>query len=741
MHTVGPLLKSSDRPISFNYSKWARMKWTFLIILLTVFVTFGMADDADKWIQDLNDPSPSVRESAASALEQLNDSRVVGPMIKALKDENNGVRASAAKALGQLNDGGAVSPLIESLKDEDPQVRTNAAFSLGKLDDRRAVGPLIKALKDDVWSIRADAAFSLGQLNDSRAVSPLIESLKDEDTQVRTNAAFSLGKLNDRRAVGPLIGSLKDEDSMVRADAAKALGQLNDRRAIDPLTEVLKDDVWDVRTNAAWALDQLRFNIASIPQSWNLQSACPGTSARTNFSVKNVGETLQNLIYTGVIENITLREYEDHVGYKETWNKTVNVTESTKKISAELSSVVNDSNESEVALVFENPRGTANEENAALGTDDLGPLEISNPELGNWTLKVYGYNVPMEGKSFRVRIKEYAEENWSWITTKGPERLESDSNGTVEANLTIPKGTSLSRLDGYIKISSDSHTFEIPVTWISTSDDVGEYQIESQVRDGKHADPERYDDRKANNFIITESKPISRLRPNQTLISGSTDDPHEAETWKNKGNVLSRQGNLDEAIKAYDKALELDPEYASAWDAKGVSLAQQGKYDEAIQVFDKAIEMKPEYGDAWNNKGCALIMLRKYEEAIKALDKAIKLNPNDADPLSTKGDALAHQGKYDEAIQVLDKAIELKPEYCDAWNNKGYALAHQGKYDEAIQILDKAIELDQTNAVPFENKGFALSKLGRTEEANAAYAKAKELGYNSGLGYGSVLGT
>ena len=40
------------------------------------------------------------------------------------------------------------------------------------------------------------------------------------------------------------------------------------------------------------------------------------------------------------------------------------------------------------------PEGIASEENAALGTDDIGPLEISNPELGNWTLKVYGYNVP-----------------------------------------------------------------------------------------------------------------------------------------------------------------------------------------------------------------------------------------------------------------------------------------------------------------------------------------------------------
>ena len=219
----------------------------------------------------------------------------------------------------------------------------------------------------------------------------------------------------------------------------------------------------NVSQTANYTLQVERSQLETSPIRWSLESASAGTSTKTQFSIRNLGLSLQNLSYTGVIENTTIREFKGHVGVKETWNKTVNVTESTKKISAELSSV-DGSNESEVALVFENPEGTASEENAALGTGDIGPLEIVNPEEGNWTLKVYGYNVPMAGKSFSVLIKEYAEEEWTWITTKGPERLESDSNGTVQANLTIPEGTSLSRRDGYIKISSDSHTFEIPVS-------------------------------------------------------------------------------------------------------------------------------------------------------------------------------------------------------------------------------------------------------------------------------------
>ena len=471
------------------------MKLLALItILLTAFVMPAVADDVNIWIQDLKDPIPAVREAAAEALVRLNDTRAVGPLIlalddddfrvrqnaavslgklndlravdpliQALKDEDLGVRVYAAVSLGNLNDTRAVDPLIQALKDEDSRVRQRAASSLGELNDTSAVGPLILAFRDEDSGVQVNAAWSLGELNDTRAVGPLIQALKDEDLRVRQNAAGSLGNLNDTRAVDPLIQALKDEDSGVRLNAAVSLGKLNDLRAVDPLIQALKDEDLGVRVNAARSLDQLRLRIESTPQSWNLQSACPGISARANFSVKNVGETLQNLSYIGVIENTTLREFEGRVGYKETWNKTVNVTEGTKKISAELSRV-GGSNESEVALVFENPEGVGKEENADVGSGNLGPIEINNPELGNWTLKVYGYNVPETGESFKVSLKEYAEEQWSWIATKGPERIESDSNGTVDANITIPKGTSLPRLDGYIKIASDSRTFEIPVS-------------------------------------------------------------------------------------------------------------------------------------------------------------------------------------------------------------------------------------------------------------------------------------
>lgn len=75
---------------------------------------------------------------------------------KMLRDENSDVRDDAAFALGELNDPRMVEPLIAALQDKDPSVRDSVAQLLARLNDPRAVDPLIAALKDekDEWPRR-----------------------------------------------------------------------------------------------------------------------------------------------------------------------------------------------------------------------------------------------------------------------------------------------------------------------------------------------------------------------------------------------------------------------------------------------------------------------------------------------------------------------------------------------------------------------------------------------------------
>ena len=106
------------------------------------------------------------------------------------------------------------------------------------------------------------------------------------------------------------------------------------------------------------------------------------------------------------------------------------------------------------------------------------------------------------------------------------------------------------------------------------------------------------------------------------------------------------------------------------WNGKGIVLSEQGKYDEAIKAFDRAIELNPQYADAWYNKGLALDHQGKYDEVIKAYDRAIKINPQHILALINKGNVMRLQGKYDEAVKLYDIAIEIDPQDASAGATK-----------------------------------------------------------------------
>ncbi|HUI39534.1 MAG TPA: S8 family serine peptidase [Methanothrix sp.] len=211
----------------------------------------------------------------------------------------------------------------------------------------------------------------------------------------------------------------------------------------------------------SYTLDIERSLVETSPKRWIVGSVAPGTIERKEFIVENKGRALENLSYMGVIENTSSQVLEDSVGYKETWEKAVNVSDRTRRLSARLTST-DQSNKSEVLLVLEDPQGEPAD--ATLGSGDLGPVEVSDPEEGTWKVKVYGYDVPDSGLPFSVTVTEDSEDEWSWIQARGPTGIDSDSNGTLEAELTIPRNASVPRLDGQIEIVSGNQTFQIPVS-------------------------------------------------------------------------------------------------------------------------------------------------------------------------------------------------------------------------------------------------------------------------------------
>ncbi len=200
-----------------------------------------------------------------------------------------------------------------------------------------------------------------------------------------------------------------------------------------------------------------------------------------------------------------------------------------------------------------------------------------------------------------------------------------------------------------------------------------------------------------------------------------------AADWNQKGVSLHSLGRYDEAVRCFDRALEMKPKDALIWNNRGLSLHKIGRYVEAIKCFDRALSLNPRYHSAWNNRGVSLRSLGRFEESIESLDRALDLDPIDASTWNNKGLTLQSMGRFAEAIKCHDKAIELDPGDAPAWNNKGVALFSLKKYDEAIECYRKSLDIDPRNPLTWNNTGALLHALERFEEAISYFNKALEI--------------
>ncbi len=102
----------------------------------------------------------------------------------------------------------------------------------------------------------------------------------------------------------------------------------------------------------------------------------------------------------------------------------------------------------------------------------------------------------------------------------------------------------------------------------------------------------------------------------------------EAEDWNNEYDVSAdNQIKCEQAIKFYNKVLELNPKYEFAWLNKSFVLGSSGKYDEAIECLDNVLVLNPENEDAWIGKGVYFTKSGRNDKAAECFRQALNINP------------------------------------------------------------------------------------------------------------------
>ena len=112
------------------------------------------------------------------------------------------------------------------------------------------------------------------------------------------------------------------------------------------------------------------------------------------------------------------------------------------------------------------------------------------------------------------------------------------------------------------------------------------------------------------------------------LLTLTKDYPNEPLLNNITGACYAGLGQLDAAVKYYEKAISLNFDYAKAHFNLGSALHELGQLEESVKSYESSIAIEPNYAEAHNNLGNILRELGQLEEAVFSYERALSLNPN-----------------------------------------------------------------------------------------------------------------
>ncbi|HOX25638.1 MAG TPA: tetratricopeptide repeat protein [Candidatus Krumholzibacteria bacterium] len=238
------------------------------------------------------------------------------------------------------------------------------------------------------------------------------------------------------------------------------------------------------------------------------------------------------------------------------------------------------------------------------------------------------------------------------------------------------------------------------------------------------------------------------------------DHPDQAGSWIASAKIHESEGQTQDALDAYRRALEIAPEtpglrlkvgtlYMSLGDEAagreylavaiedpdapievvyqyGVSLAREQKYSAALAPLLRVTRQAPDFANGWQALGLCYREKGQYPQAVEAYQQALALQP-DANIAHILGVTAGRAGMWDAALAAYDQALALDPDHREAAYNQAVALMQAGRLEDADRAFTAFLARYPDDYKANLNHGVTLYKLKRFDDAVSAFDAALEI--------------
>lgn len=191
------------------------------------------------------------------------------------------------------------------------------------------------------------------------------------------------------------------------------------------------------------------------------------------------------------------------------------------------------------------------------------------------------------------------------------------------------------------------------------------------------------------------------------LLAALADErPDDVRILNILGSAHAQAGNLREARRAFERALEVEPHNVGAHLNLATFLSSQGDVDGAVEVLDRALALQPDYALLHERKGLLWYGAGRFAEAEAALARAWALDARNPDVAAAIGWCALQREGWRDAAHAFANACDVSLPSSDALLGLALARVHLGELDAAEAALAR---------VPKADAGGALFEKARAE--------------------------
>ncbi|MCC5969609.1 MAG: tetratricopeptide repeat protein [Pararhodobacter sp.] len=206
-----------------------------------------------------------------------------------------------------------------------------------------------------------------------------------------------------------------------------------------------------------------------------------------------------------------------------------------------------------------------------------------------------------------------------------------------------------------------------------------------------------------------------------------------------QAQVLETLGQMDEAIAVLERLVAQNPDSIAAGQVLGDFLRRANRHEEAVAAYDRAMEMMEERGlepdwRAYFSRAVSHERTDQWAQAEADFRAALAIEPDQPTVLNYLGYSLVErQEKLEEALEMIERAVAGEPDSGYIVDSLAWALYRLGRYDEALPHMERAVELLPTDPILNDHLGDVYWAVGRQREAQFQWRRALSYGPHDDL--------